>query len=162
MKLHKLEKIILFIGSLTLVLFLLVLAFQSMHSNHMHTSTATTVINPKKVDRTKPFNKPGLYKVSGRDWEYELVLVASSFQFTPSTIKVPEGAKIKIIATSKDVIHGFEVVGTTINLMLEPGLVSGYVTVFKKAGEFLVLCNEYCGNGHHFMSGTIQVVEYAK
>ncbi|MFT8321190.1 MAG: cytochrome c oxidase subunit II [Bacillus sp. (in: firmicutes)] len=160
MKVHKLEKIIITIGGATLLLFLLVLAFQSMHADHSHhSSAASSSINPKKVDQTKPFNKPGLYKVSGEKWDYELIMVASAFQYNPSSIEIPVGSKVKIIATSKDVIHGFEVVGTNINLMLEPGLISEYVATFTKKGEFLVLCNEYCGSGHHFMSGTIQVIE---
>ena len=37
-------------------------------------------------------------------------------------------------------------------MMLEPGYVSEYVTTVDKAGEYLILCNEYCGIGHSFMT----------
>ena len=110
------------------------------------------------MDTTAPFNKPGLHKVEGKEWDYELVFVASAFSFNPGNVKIPKGSKVKIIATTKDVIHGFEVAGTTINMMLEPGYVSEYTTTFNKAGEFLIVCNEYCGTGHHMMSSRIEVV----
>ena len=64
-----------------------------------------------------------------------------------------------MIATTKDVIHGFEVAGTNVNMMLEPGYISENVYNFNKTGEFLVLCNEYCGVGHHMMTSKIEVVE---
>ncbi|MFL6562538.1 MAG: cytochrome B5, partial [Bacillus sp. (in: firmicutes)] len=67
--------------------------------------------------------------------------------------------KVKVIATTKDVVHGFEVAGTNINMMLEPGYVSEYTTTFDKAGEYLIVCNEYCGAGHHLMSSMIEVVK---
>jgi len=74
-------------------------------------------------------------------------------------VEVPLGAKVKVLATTKDVVHGFNVAGTNINMMLEPGYISEYVTTFDKAGEYLIVCNEYCGAGHHMMSSMIKVVE---
>lgn len=158
MKIHKLEKIILIIGGVTLFFFLSVLFLQNFMLGSHH-STAIETVDPKKIDKTAPFNKPGLKKVSGKEWDYELVIVASVFQYAPSEVEIPVGAKVKIIATPKDVIHGLEVVGTNINLMLEPGLVTEKVATFRKKGKYLVLCNEYCGNGHHYMSGIFKVVD---
>jgi cytochrome c oxidase subunit 2 len=74
-------------------------------------------------------------------------------------VEVPYGAKVKIIATTKDVVHGFEVAGSNINMMLEPGYISEHITTFDKTGEYLIVCNEYCGVGHHMMSSKIKVVE---
>ncbi|MDV2887801.1 cytochrome B5, partial [Alkalihalophilus pseudofirmus] len=54
---------------------------------------------------------------------------------------------------------GFEVAGTNINMMLEPGYISEYTTTFDKAGEYLIVCNEYCGSGHHLMFSKIEVVK---
>lgn len=97
--------------------------------------------------------------MEGKDWDYELVYVASAFSYNPVKVEVPLGSTVKVMATTKDVIHGFEVTGTNINMMLEPGYVSEYVAKFDKAGEFLIICNEYCGAGHHMMSSRIEVVE---
>lgn len=158
MHMHKFEKIWLIFGVTTLIVFLSVIGVSAFYLGNQPPSCLAT-INPEKVDTTAPFNEPGLKKVEGKDWDYELVFVASAFAYTPGQIEVPKGAKVKVIATTKDVIHGFEVAGTNINMMLEPGFISEYVTTFDKAGEFLIVCNEYCGVGHHLMMSKIEVVE---
>ena len=157
MHMHKFEKIWLIFGGASLLIFLTVLGISAFYLGNQPPS-CLTVIDPEKVDTTAPFNKPGLNKVEGKEWDYELVYVASAFSYNPVKAEVPKGATVKIMATTKDVIHGFEVAGTNINMMLEPGYVSEYVAKFDKAGEFLVLCNEYCGTGHHMMNSRIEVV----
>lgn len=158
MHMHKFEKIWLTIGVGSLVVFLAVIGISAFYLGHKPPSCLATV-NADKIDQTAPFNKPGLHKVEGKGWDYELVVVASTFNFNPGTVKVPYGAKVKIIATTKDVIHGFEVAGTNINMMLEPGYISEFTTTFDKAGEYLVVCNEYCGSGHQLMSAKIEVAK---
>ncbi|WP_409301297.1 cytochrome c oxidase subunit II [Peribacillus sp. SCS-155] len=158
MHMHKLEKLWLIFGVCTLLIFLTTLGVSAFYMGNKPPSCLTT-IDPAKIDTAKPFDKPGLHKVEGKDWEYELVFVASAFSYNPAKVEIPKGAKVKILATTKDVIHGFEVAGTNINMMLEPGFVSEYVTTFNKPGEFLLLCNEYCGVGHHMMNSRIEVVE---
>ncbi|MEH6941612.1 cytochrome c oxidase subunit II [Bacillus sp. JJ722] len=158
MNMHKYEKIWLIFGVTALLVFLSVLGVSAFYMGNQPPSCLVT-IDPEKVDTTKPFNKPGLNKVEGKDWDYELVFVASAFSYNPTKVEIPKGAKVKVIATTKDVIHGFEVAGTNINMMLEPGYVSEHIATFNKTGEFLVLCNEYCGTGHHMMNSRIEVVE---
>ncbi|MDP4161908.1 MAG: cytochrome c oxidase subunit II [Bacillota bacterium] len=158
MHIHKYEKIWLAFGLASLIVFLTVIGISAFYLGNKPPSCLTT-INPEKVDQTVPFNHPGLHKVEGKEWDYELVYVAQTFSYTPAEVKIPLGAKVKVIATTKDVVHGFEVAGTNINMMLEPGYVSEYVTTFNKEGEYLLLCNEYCGTGHHLMSSKIEVVK---
>ncbi|MGN1402487.1 MAG: cytochrome c oxidase subunit II [Bacillus sp. (in: firmicutes)] len=158
MHMHKYEKIWLILGVTALLVFLTTLGVSAFYMGNQPASCLAT-IDPEKVDTTAPFDNPGLHKVEGEDWDYELVYVAQAFSYNPMQVEVPKGSKVKIIATTKDVIHGFEVAGTNINMMLEPGYISEYVTTFNKTGEFLVLCNEYCGTGHHMMSSKIEVVE---
>jgi cytochrome c oxidase subunit II len=38
-----------------------------------------------------------------------------------------------------------------------PGEVSSETYTFKRAGDYLLLCHEYCGNLHHTMSGKVAV-----
>ncbi|MFP5107854.1 cytochrome c oxidase subunit II [Neobacillus sp. C211] len=158
MHMHKFEKIWLTFGISALVVFLTVVGVSAFYLGNKPPSCLTT-INVDKVDQTKPFDKPGLHKVEGKNWDYELVYAAAAFSYNPVKVEVPVGAKIKVIATTKDVVHGFEVAGTNINMMLEPGYVSEYTTTFDKAGEYLIVCNEYCGAGHHLMSSMIEVVK---
>jgi cytochrome c oxidase subunit II len=59
--------------------------------------------------------------------------------------------------TSTDVVHGFQIVGSNANTMVIPGYVSQFTTVFDTPGEYLIVCNEYCGTAHHVMSATLIV-----
>ena len=158
MHMHRYEKWWLTLGTGSLILFLIILGISAFHQGHQPPS-AKAYVNPEQVDKIAPFNKPGLKKVEGKSWDYELVFVASAFNYTPGEIEIPKGSTLKITATTKDVIHGFEVAGTNINMMLEPGFVSEYTTTLDKAGEYLIVCNEYCGVGHHTMKSMIKVVD---
>lgn len=158
MHMHKFEKIWLIFGVSALLIFLTVLGVSAFYLGNQPPSCLATV-DPEKVDQTAPFDKPGLHKVEGKDWDYELVFVASAFSYNPAKVQVPKGAKVKVMATTKDVIHGFEVAGTNVNMMLEPGFIQEKVTEFNKKGEFTIVCNEYCGAGHHMMNSRIEVVD---
>lgn len=158
MHIHKYEKIWLTFGITMLIVFLTTVGVSAFYLGN-HPPSGLKTIDPEKVDETAPFNEPGLKKVEGKDWDYELVVIASAFAYNPAQAEIPKGSKVKIIATTKDVVHGFEVAGTNINMMLEPGFISEYVTTLDKAGEFLILCNEYCGVGHQLMTSKLKVVE---
>ena len=156
MHIHKYEKIWLIIGIGMLVVFLAVvgvgafaMGMQPPHSGH-HDS-----IDPTKVDVTAPFDNPGLKKISEN--HYQVVMTSFMFGYGPDAIEIPAGATVDFILTSKDVVHGFQVVGTNINMMVVPGEVTELSYTFDKAGEYLILCNEYCGGFHEIMQGRIVV-----
>lgn len=64
--------------------------------------------------------------------------------------------------SSNDVVHGFSVQPINMNFMVLPGY--DYVLRFKptEAGEYKIVCNEFCGIGHHTMLGKIIVYENEK
>ncbi len=72
---------------------------------------------------------------------------------------MPAGRRVTFRMTSVDVVHGFQIVGTNGNTMVVPGYVSEFSTVFETPGEYLIVCNEYCGTGHHGMYATMIVEE---
>lgn len=112
-------------------------------------------VDPKAINTTPPFDQPGLRELApGR---YELAMVAQVFNFTPDTVEVPVGSTVTFLVTSRDVIHGLKVNGTPINTMVIPGQISKLTTRFDRPGEYLVVCHEYCGGGHHLMAGKIIV-----
>ena len=75
--------------------------------------------------------------------------------------KVKE-VRVTFRLTSVDVIHGFQIVGTNANTMVVPGYVSEFTTVFDRPGEYLIVCNEYCGLSHHVMHATLIVTPRAR
>ena len=158
MHIHKYEKWWLVFGTVTLISFLIIIGVSAFHAG-AHPNNSKWTIDYEKVDEIAPFDNPGVHKVEGKDWDYEVVLVASAFSYNPMEIEIPVGSKVRFIATTKDVIHGFEVAGTNINMMLEPGYVSELVTTVDKVGEFTIVCNEYCGMGHAMMYSTLKVVD---
>lgn len=89
--------------------------------------------------------------------------MASAFNYDVGTsdkvVQIPKGSTVHLNVTTKDVVYGFQLVGTNVNMMLEPGYVSTYTNTFKTPGKYTLLCNEYCGTGHHLMAATIEVME---
>lgn len=158
MHFHRYEKYWLTFGAGSLVVFLLITGIMAFH-NGSHPPSAKNTINHEKADQIAPFDNPGVHKVSGKDWDYEIVVMASAFLYDPAVLEVPVDSKVKFIATTKDVIHGFEIAQTNVNMMLEPGYVSEYVTTVNKVGEYLIVCNEYCGVGHAQMHSMLKVVD---
>ncbi len=61
------------------------------------------------------------------------------------------------ISTSADVIHGLHIERTRVNVMLIPGQISKVEYTFDEPGEYLMICHEYCGSGHHLMYGKVIV-----
>lgn len=158
MHIHKYEKWWLTFGIGSLVAFLIVLGVGAFH-NGTHPNESKQTVDYENLDKHDVFKNPGVHKVEGKDWDYEVVLIASAFNYNPNLIEVPLGSVVKIIATTQDVIHGYQIAGTNINMMLEPGYVSEYVAEMNQAGEYLIVCNEYCGTGHAHMYGTLKVVD---
>lgn len=112
-------------------------------------------IDPQQVRSTPPFDDPGLEQVGPN--EYHAVVIGQVWSYTPSEIRVPAGSEVTFTVTSADVIHGFHVEGTRLNMMLIPGQISEMSYTFEEPGEHLIICHEYCGVGHHTMYGTIIV-----
>jgi len=89
-----------------------------------------------------------------------VVMVGMMFAYAPAVVHVPAGKPVTFRLTSIDVVHGFQIVGTNGNTMIVPGYVSQFTTTFAQPGEYLIVCNEYCGSGHHVMSAKL-IVEAA-
>lgn len=92
---------------------------------------------------------------------YEIHLVARMWKFEPAEISLLPGSTADIYLSTADVTHGMQIVGTNVNLMAVPGAVNYARVKFDKPGEYLVVCNEYCGIAHHNMSARIHVTDKA-
>jgi len=155
MKLHRSETIWLILSFGLLMTFMLITGYQTFVMN-MGPPSHIETIDPQKVSETAPFDQPGIKQIG--DNEYEVVMTLEVFNFDPHGIEVPAGATVHFTLTSKDVTHGFQIAGTNINTMVMPGYIQKITQTFNKAGEYLVLCNEYCGAGHQAMSTIITVI----
>ena len=165
MHLHKYEKVWLVFGLASLVLFLLIIGFAAFWKG-THPQSHIETIDPQNVEANESFQPDNLGLTEVADGKYVVNIVASAFNYdfgkeedgtATKTIRVPKGSTVLFQVTSKDVVHGFQVAGTNVNMMIEPGHISRFESVMKNDGEFTVVCNEYCGIGHHLMFGTVEV-----
>ncbi|WP_128893675.1 cytochrome c oxidase subunit II [Longirhabdus pacifica] len=156
MHIHKLEKIWLVFGIGMLGVFLLILGI-STFSYGLEPPSAHQAVNMENLYDTPPFDELGLNKLN--DKEYEAILTAYVFGFNTGDeeFTVPVGSTVHFKATSPDVVHGFEIPGTNANMMVVPGIINHVTYTFDEPGEYLILCNEYCGVGHEIMQTTITV-----
>jgi len=90
----------------------------------------------------------------------DVYIAAHQFEFP--VIPVLELGKTYVFhLSSQDVDHGFSLLPINVNLQLLPGY--DYVLHFtpNKTGVYRFTCNEYCGLGHHTMTGKLYVIDTA-
>jgi len=91
--------------------------------------------------------------------EVVIEITAKQFEFSPSTITVKKGDKVKLKITSQDVTHGFSLPDFGVSANLQPGVTTEAVFTADKTGEFQFRCSVFCGTGHSTMAGKLVVTE---
>jgi len=89
----------------------------------------------------------------------EINVEAFKYGYSPDPIVVKKTETVRILATSRDVTHGFYVKEYGINAAVKKGEKTEIKFVADKAGTFNILCSIYCGAGHSSMKGKIIVEE---
>ena len=74
-------------------------------------------------------------------------------------LKLKKGVEYTLHLSSTDVNHGFSLHPVNINFQVVPGYDYGLKIVPSEAGDFGVICNEFCGVGHHMMLGKVLVTD---
>jgi cytochrome c oxidase subunit II len=154
MHIHKYERWWMIFGFGMLIVFLLTIGYAAFADN-INPPSDSQQIDPTKVAQTPPFDHPGLRRLPNGD--YEAYYVAQVFMFNPQSITVPVGSKVTFYVTSPDVVHGFFIAKTDINMMAVPGWVNTDSHRFTHKGTYLLICHEYCGLGHQNMFARIEV-----
>ncbi len=154
MKVHIYEKLWIICAALMIAGFLGAMAYAAGR-HAVHPPSHIETIDPLTVRTGSEFASPEIRTLE--DGTVEVIGVAEMFQFRPSTIRVPVDTPVKFRMTSPDVLHGFQIAMTNVNVMIVPGYVSEMTVSFPRKGEYLILCNEYCGLSHHLMYGKLVV-----
>lgn len=164
MKVHRMEKVWIVASVLLIVGFIGTITYGAVgYGVRMIGDEGGTVEGPNNPTASPNFKQPGIYRVSEN--HYEAYVLAKQFFFQPGTskpIRVPEGSRITFYITSGDVIHGFNLIGTNVNVMAIPGQVGKITVRFEEPGTYGLVCHEYCGVGHHLMEGRLEVVPAAE
>ncbi|MGH2316264.1 cytochrome c oxidase subunit II [Planococcus sp. SE5232] len=156
MHLHKYEKIWLVFGIASLIVFLSVVGVSAFSQDHTPAGGMET-IDPQKVNETAPFDNPGVTQLD--EDTYQATIVAMAFGYQAPDLRVPVGKEIIFKVTSTDVVHSLTIDDTKVNMMVVPGRITTKSYTFEEPGTYLILCNEYCGTGHHMMYTEIEVYE---
>lgn len=156
MKVDAYEKFWMWGAAALLAIFVSALLY-SAGAHAVHPPSHVETIDPTTVASHPEFGNPGVRQKS--DGSVEVVVAVKTYSFAPSEIRVPVGKRVTFRITSSDVIHGFQIVRTNANSMVIPGYVSQFTMTFKWPGEYLIVCNEFCGLGHHLMQAKLIVEE---
>jgi cytochrome c oxidase subunit 2 len=147
--------------SIAIIVVLVAMAtFAGVHQAAMPQSRVETA-DPRTLHLGGEFIESNLGSALEPDGSVTVRGIGQQFSFTPSCMVLPTGTPITFRATSSDVVHGFLITGTNVNLMLVPGYVSSLNARFDTPGERLMPCHEFCGMGHEGMWGRIKVVDKA-
>lgn len=76
-------------------------------------------------------------------------------------LELEAGQKYRLHISSLDWQHGFSVQPANVNLQVVPGYDFVVTVTPNRVGKEMIICNEYCGVGHHRMTGVIYVVKSA-
>lgn len=125
---------------------------------HVNPPSNSEYVDPKTLHLSAEFTEANLGTRVDPDGRIVARVITTQFEFVPNCFVLPANREVTIRLTSPDVIHGILVTGTNVNTMVVPGWVAQVHTVFKKTGDLLMPCHEFCGLGHSQMIATVRVV----
>ena len=155
MHIHDYEKIWLVLAMLLIVAIISTITYGATAAGIGMISDQEEPIDSNALDEDERFAEPRVEQVGEN--EYEAYVIARQFIFEPDPIEVPANSRVTFYVTSPDVLHGFHVEGTNANTMVIPGEVAKLTVEPNEPGEYGIVCNEYCGAGHHTMEGLLIV-----
>lgn len=156
MNIHTYEKLWLAAAMVMIVGFIATVTYGAVGLGFAMIDDEESTIDPDAIEDDERFADPRVEEMD--DGTYEAYVVAEQYRFDPDPLVVPANSTVTFHVTSADVTHGFEIVGTNVNTMVIPGQVSTMTVEFDDSDEYGIVCNEYCGDGHHGMEGEIHVV----
>src|SRR3954468_9157166 len=105
---------------------------------------------------TPPKNTMDVY-VMGKKWMWKFAY-AGGGPNAIGTLHVPQGRPVRLLMTSRDVIHSFYVPDFRIKQDVLPGRYTETWFEATQPGRYQILCAEYCGTWHSQMWGEVVVM----
>ncbi len=106
--------------------------------------------------QTPPSDAMDVY-VQGKKWMWKF-----AYPDGPNSInvlRVPAGRNVRLLMTSRDVIHSFYVPEFRMKKDVLPGRYTQQWFNATTPGRYQILCAEYCGAGHSIMRGEVIVLK---
>lgn len=86
----------------------------------------------------------------------DVYLVARLWNWWPM-VELEKGKTYRVHLSAMDYNHGFSLQPVNFNIQAVPGYEHVVKMTPTEAGTYTIVCNEYCGIGHHTMLGRIYV-----
>ena len=86
----------------------------------------------------------------------DVYMLARLWAFWP-ILELEKGKSYRLHLSAMDYNHGFSLQPANINIQIVPGFEHVVTVTPNQSGTYSVVCNEYCGIGHHKMVGRIYV-----
>jgi cytochrome c oxidase subunit II len=86
----------------------------------------------------------------------DVYLMGQMWQWYP-VLKLKQGQTYRVHVSSIDLQHGLSILPLNMNFHVLPGFDYVMTITPTTTGEFSLICNEFCGIGHHRMTGKIIV-----
>ena len=83
-------------------------------------------------------------------------IIGRMWQWYPA-LRLRQGETYRLHLSALDLQHGFSLQPLNMNFHVLPGYDHVLTITPTSKGEFTIVCNEFCGIGHHAMSGKIFV-----
>lgn len=94
--------------------------------------------------------------VEGKQWTWKFTY--GDGRVTNDVLTVPAGRPIRLVMSSRDVIHSFFVPAFRLKQDLVPGRTTSLSFEAAVPGRYPIWCAEYCGASHSAMLGTVEVL----
>ncbi len=88
----------------------------------------------------------------------DVYLLGRMWAWTP-VLRLQKDAEYILHLSSTDVNHGFNLHPINVNFQVVPGYDYALRVTPTEAGDFRIVCNEFCGVGHHLMVGRVIVYD---
>lgn len=88
-----------------------------------------------------------------------VALTAVKFEFSTPEIRVRKGQPVTLELTALDFAHGFSLPDFNVRADLVPGRKVEVTFTPERAGRFVFLCDNFCGEAHDDMSGYLIVTD---
>jgi cytochrome c oxidase subunit 2 len=85
-------------------------------------------------------------------------ITARKFEYEPGELTLKLNEPVVFQLKTADVVMGFSVPDFGVRGTIIPGQVTEVPMTPTKTGEFIFLCDVFCGTGHENMEGTMRVV----
>ena len=84
-------------------------------------------------------------------------ITAKRFEFSPREVHLKKGEKVTLVLKSGDVTHGLFCRGLKLDEDIDPGRETRVEVTPGQEGQFVAICNHFCGGGHAGMKMTFVV-----